>query len=177
MNRYQVIVYLLNSYPKLLRGLLYGFLHGLIVAMTFSRTMRGMVYQIRDVHLNNNALNRKKDDLVNNHLLYELNFWLTIILSTVTNTFVWETVSSPPQSLFISIGVTLFLFKLPEWLLNIRFFFAGLRMGYLECINILWYYNWIVMLTTAIDIFLIIGISVLNLTAWYYLTYGIFPLS
>ncbi|CAF3452445.1 unnamed protein product [Rotaria sp. Silwood1] len=177
MDHYQVIVYLLNAYPKLLRGSLFGFLHGLMVAMTFSRTMRGMVYQIRNVHLNNNALNTKKDDLVNNHLLYELNFWLTIILSTVTNTFVWETVSSPPHSLFISIGVTLFLFKLPEWLLNIRFFFTGSRMGYLECINSLWYYTRIAMMATAIDIFLIIGISGLNLIAWYYSTYGIFPWS
>ena len=63
--------------------------------MTCSRTVQGMVYRIQNVHLNNSALNIKRNDLVNKHKLYELHFWLTVILSTIINTFVWERAASP----------------------------------------------------------------------------------
>jgi len=114
--------------------------------------MRGMVYQIRHVYLNDSELNIKRNELVKHHKWYEIQFWLTIILSTIINTFVWEIVASPPFSSFISIVITLLLFKLPEFLFYIRYLFTGLTISYIDCIYSLWFYPYAAKVVTAIDI-------------------------
>jgi hypothetical protein len=94
---------------------------------------------------------RKRENIVQRRIFYEIHFWLTIALLTYANTVLYESFTHNSYGALISTLVTLILMILPTLLFYIRKLITKKKLDHIESLYALQRYDLIVYFIYTID--------------------------